>query len=292
MSNDGKLQQRGDPVFDRPVILLSPPRSGSTLLFETLALSPDFHTIGGESHRLIESIPSLQVGRQDSNRLVAADASAEVVETLRQRFRLHALDRSGHAPPTRFRLLEKTPKNALRVPFLLEIFPEARFVYLHRDVRQVMASMIDAWRSGRFRTYIDLPGWPHPAWSLVLIPGWQALADKPIEEIVAAQWETVTRVMLDDLEALPPDRWCSVRYEELVSDPAGCVPRLCEVLGVRWDLPLEGGLRLSRNTLTPPDPGKWRHHAEAIERLLPSMEATILRAERHSRENASGQRLG
>lgn len=287
---EGRAQEY-DPVFDRPVIVLSPPRSGSTLLFETLAHSPDLHTIGGESHRMIESIPSLQVGRQDSNRLVAADATAEVVDTLRQRFRAHARDRAGHMPPPRFRLLEKTPKNALRIPFLREVFPEARFVYLHRDPRQVMASMIDAWRSGRFRTYLDLAGWPHPAWSLVLVPGWRTLAGKPLEQVVAAQWETVTRVMLDDLEQLPADRWCSVRYDDLVGAAARCVPRLCEALDVRWDLPLEGGLRPSRTTLTPPDPDKWRRHADAIEPLLPSLEATMRRAEQTA-ASALGRRVG
>lgn len=280
-----------DSVFDRPVILLSPPRSGSTLLFETLARSPDLHTIGGESHRLIESIPSLQVGRQDSNRLVAADATPEVVHTLRERFRLHARDRSGRAPTGRFRLLEKTPKNALRIPFLRQVFPEARFVYLHRDPRQVMASMIDAWRSGRFRTYLDLAGWPHPAWSLVLVPGWQALADKPLEQVVAAQWDTVTRVMLDDLAQVPADRWCSVRYDALAGDAAQSVPRLCDALDIRWDAPLAGGLRPSRNTLTPPDPDKWKRHAGAIEPLLPALAATIERAERMA-TSALGRRVG
>lgn len=282
-----------DPVFDRPVILLSPPRSGSTLLFETLALSPDLHTVGGESHRLIESMPELRVDAHGyaSNRLTAADATPAVVAELRARFRDHARDRDGRQAPPRFRLLEKTPKNALRIPFLREVFPDARFVYLHRDARQVLASMIDAWLSGRFRTYVHLPGWPHPAWSLVLTPGWQALADAPIERIVAAQWASLTEVMLDDLSALPPERWCSVRYDALVTSPATQVPALCEAIGVRWDQPLDAGLRMSRNTLTPPDPHKWRRHAAVIEPLLDALEPTIARAEQAAAD-AGVARLG
>src|SRR5690606_36855978 len=38
--------------FDRPVFIVSPPRSGSTLLFETLAAAPGVFTIGDESHGL------------------------------------------------------------------------------------------------------------------------------------------------------------------------------------------------------------------------------------------------
>ena len=34
-----------------------------------------------------------------------------------------------------------------------------------------VSSMLDAWRSGRFVTYPDLPGWGGPPWSLLLVPG-------------------------------------------------------------------------------------------------------------------------
>jgi hypothetical protein len=90
------------------------------------------------------------------------------------------------------RVLEKTPKNALRVPFIDRVFPQAHFVYLYRDVRETLASMIEAWQSGRFVTYPELPDWRGPPWSLLLVPGWRELAGKPVAEIVAAQWQATT----------------------------------------------------------------------------------------------------
>jgi sulfotransferase family protein len=269
-----------DPIFDRPVFIVSPPRSGSTLLFETLARARAVYTIGTESHRLIETIPELHPAYRgfESNRLLAADATATVATELRARFRTESRDRDGVAPPPRYRLLEKTPKNALRIPFLRQVFPEAHFVFLHRDVRQVLASMIDAWQSGRFRTYGRLPGWPHSDWSLLLTPGWRALAGKSLPEIVAGQWQAAMTSMLDDLQALPAERWCSVRYNALVDDPRTQVAQLCERLDLDWDLPLDATLRNSRFTLTPPDREKWRRHAGVIEPLLPALLATIDRA--------------
>ena len=44
----------------RPTFLMSVPRAGSTLLFQTLAQSPDAWTVGGESHPLFEGIPALR----------------------------------------------------------------------------------------------------------------------------------------------------------------------------------------------------------------------------------------
>ena len=272
-----------DPVFERPVFIVSPPRSGSTMLFETLARSPRLFTIGDESHQLIEGVPQLSPESRgwESNRLLAQDATPAMVETLRRRFHEALRDRDGQrpAPGQPVRMLEKTPKNSLRVPFLARVFPEAHFIYLYRDPRQVLSSMIEAWTTGRFRTYPQLPGWTGPAWSLLLVPGWRELSGRPLHEIVAAQWNAATRLLLDDLEALPVERCTIVRYDALVADPTAQIRRLYEAIGLDWD-EAEVSLRLSKYTVSPPDADKWRRHAAEIEAVLPSLAGQIARAER------------
>lgn len=272
-----------DPVFDRPVFVVSSPRAGSTMLFEALASAPGVYTIGGESHALIEGIPALNPASRgfDSNRLEADAAHPEVAQALRQRFLAALRDREQRpAGPGPLRMLEKTPKNSLRIPFLSSVFPEAVFIYLYRDPRETLASMIEAWSSGRFRTYPNLPGWAGLPWSLLLVPGWRGLAGKPLPDVVAAQWETATRLMLDDLEALPPARRLAVRYDALVADPQGELARLAAAVGLGWDRAVGGGLPLSRYTLTEPKPDKWRkHEAELLPRLA-AIEATATRAAR------------
>ncbi|HEV3471638.1 MAG TPA: sulfotransferase, partial [Actinomycetota bacterium] len=54
------------------------------------------------------------------------------------------------------RLLDKTPRNALRVPFVDALFPDARYIYLQRDGRENVNSLINAWRTPRYRSY-ELP---------------------------------------------------------------------------------------------------------------------------------------
>ncbi|MCW8806695.1 MAG: sulfotransferase [Rhodanobacter sp.] len=278
----GAAQGR-DPLFDRPIFIISPPRSGSTLLFETLAQAPAMFTIGHESHALIEGVPGLHPVHGDfaSNRLDAAAATPELVEELRRRFHAELRDRNGHPPGAPLaRMLEKTPKNALRVPFLAKVFPEAHFIYLHRDPRQTLSSMLEAWQSGRFRTYAQLPDWSGLPWSLLLTPGWRELIGRPLPEIVAAQWNTTTRILLDDLAAVPSDRCHVLTYDALLSSPAAEVSRLSEALGFDWDRPLDGELPYSRFTVSPPASDKWRRHADLIEPLLPDLQATIDRAQR------------
>ena len=176
------------------------------------------------------------------------------------------------------RLLEKTPKNSLRVPFLAKVFPQAQFVFLYRDVRETLSSMIEAWRSGRFVTYRNLPGWNNQLpWSLLLVPGWRELDRLPLPEIVAAQWEIATRMLLDDLAAVPPERITVARYDALLTDPMAEIAHLCKALDFGWDRPLDK-LPLSRYTLTPPDPHKWKRHESEINAILPKLQTTMERA--------------
>jgi uncharacterized protein (TIGR03032 family) len=268
--------------FDRPIFIVSSPRAGSSLLFETLATSPSVWTLGGESHALFESFPALRPAARDysSNRLLAEDATPEVSQGIRAAFLAQIKDREGQSPPEGqpLRLLEKTPKNALRIPFLRAIFPDARFVYLYRDPRETVSSMLDAWRSGRFVTYPHLPGWGTPAWSLALAPGWRDWVGHSLAEIVTRQWEAVTRFLLDDLDRLPANAWCVASYDQLVKEPQAEVARLCGFLDMAWDRPLTAPLPFSRHTLTSPEPDKWRHNAAELRPVMPLVLETAQRA--------------
>ncbi|HEY6644743.1 sulfotransferase [Povalibacter sp.] len=270
-----------DAVFDRPVFIVSPPRSGSTMLFETLSRAPNLFTIGDESHQLIEGITELNPASRgfESNRLLAQDATPAIAEVLRRRFYEALRDRESRppVPGQRVRMLEKTPKNSLRVPFLARVFPDAHFIYLYRDPRQVLSSMIEAWSTGRFRTYPRLPGWSGPDWSLLLVPGWQALAGRPLHEIIASQWQTTTRLLIEDLEALPAEQCTIVRYDALLADPASEMRRLSGAVGLEWD-EAEVSLHLSRYTVSTPHADKWRRHAAEIEAVLPELSAQIAQA--------------
>jgi Sulfotransferase family len=266
--------------LDRPVFIVSPPRSGSSLLFRTLMQGPDAFTIGGESHALIESVASLHPSERgwESNRLTASDATPEVVEQLAGRFRAALKDREGRSPAGPVRMIEKTPKNSLRVPFLAAAFPDACFVFLHRDPRETLSSMMEAWASGRFRTYPNLPDWPRRDWSLLLTPGWRDWRDLPLEEVVARQWAATSGFLVKDLEALAPQRVRAVAYDSLVSEPAPTVAALCRSLDLGWDRALTGPLPPSPSVVSPPRPGKWRANAPAIDRIWPIVAAGAVRA--------------
>jgi sulfotransferase family protein len=260
--------------LDRPIFIVSTPRSASTLLFETLAHTPGIFTPADESHGRIERIKGLGPASRGwtSNRLAAEDATEAIIGQLTEAFVSDLRDRDGNRPSGSARMLEKTPKNALRVPFFNAVWPDSSFVYLYRDVRQTLASMMEAWISGGFRTYPNLPGWSGYPWSLLLVPGWRELVGLPLPEIVAHQWAITTNILIDDLKKLPNERVRIVRHEDFISMPQPSIQRLTQSLDLHWDRELGRALPMSKYTLSRPHPDKWRRLEPAINSVLPIVE--------------------
>ena len=267
--------------FDRPIFIVSTPRSGSTLLYETLQQAPDLYSIGDESHWIIESVPGLSPPERSwsSNRLDEEDARPDVAEKMAESFYRHLTNRDGKVPDGPVRMLEKTPKNALRIPFFGEIWRDSQFIYLYRDVREAFHSMWEAWRSGGFVTYPQLPGWRGSApWSLLLVPGWQRMNGMQLPEAVAHQWAITTETMLDDLEKIDPSRVQVVDYSTFLQSPQSEIERLAKGVGLSWDRSLGAALPLSRTTLSAPQPDKWRRIAQVIDGVWPIVEKADERA--------------
>ena len=278
MTGQGEARYRD--LIERPIFIVSTPRSGSTLLFETIVRAPGLFTVGAESHERIEHVADFFPGARGwtSNRLTQDDASAASVEELAERFYSVLRDREGRPASGRVRMLEKTPKNALRVPFFAEAWPDSIFVYLYREPRQTLASMIEAWSTGRFRTYPRLPEWTGVPWSLLLIPGWRELIGRPLPEVVAAQWATTSDILVSDLEALPKERVRTVEYDRFIASPQAEMERLTASLGLDWDQQLGPSLPPSRFTTSRPAKDKWMRLAPVIEDVIPIVEQADERA--------------
>lgn len=112
------------------------------------------------------------------------------------------------------RWAEKTPDNVLHLDYVFSRFPEARFVHLLRDGRDVACSL---------RTH---PRHKVVRGKLVKLNTW-----RPMEEC-ANRWR-------DSLLAVRPwlgdPRLYTVRYEDLVSEPQATIAKMLEFLGEPWD---------------------------------------------------------
>lgn len=225
-------------MIERPVFIVAPPRSGAAALLGSISRSPGVFTASGEG--VLEAVYELDPANRgwDSNRLEAKDAEPRAIQEIRSNLKASLVDREGGRPgldASGIRWADAMPRNALRVPFLSAIAPDAFFVYVFREPDGALPSMLDVWRSGKGVTYPGLPDWPGPPWSLLLVPGWRDLAGRELPEIVTEQWTRTTQVLLDDLESLPPERWCVADWKALSNDPKHEVERICSFVGLSVD---------------------------------------------------------
>ena len=274
-------------LLSEPTIILSAPRSGSTVVFEQMSRIEHFWTIGGESHAIFRAFPHLRSenAQLDSMALNEGHADAQTCRLLRRCF-LYFLKNQQGVPflslppeerPSQVNLLEKTPRNALNIAFLLKVFPDARFIYLRRDARQAISSLIEAWtvglETGRFVTFKDLPDWRLPVWCFLLPRGWRAMKGKSLADIAAFQWAESNIAIMEGLEGLPHERWVSIDYSDFITHPLITLERIARDTGFELGdtSPFRSELPLSRTTVSLPDPHKWKRHEKEIEKLWPQL---------------------
>lgn len=281
-----RSERREGPELCAPLFILSPPRSGSTLLFEALRMHPQLWSLGGEAHEQVESLPELHPSARDwsSNALTAKDVTPETERELRAQLAAKLVDGMGQEwrtlpdalRPKQVRFLEKTPKNVLRIPFWQEVFPDAQFLFLLREAGPTLSSMLECWRSGRFIAYPELPGWPWGPWSLLLPPDWQTLENASLAEIVAHQWRAAMESCCTALEALPASQVHVVRFESLVHSPVHTLEGIAAFAGLDpgpfRKTTASGGLPLSSMVQTPPSEKKWLRHEAELKTVLEALD--------------------
>lgn len=105
-------------------------------------------------------------------------------------------------------LVNKRIANILRIPLLVEAFPDARFVSLVRDGRAVAASLrtVDWWAQSTVWWYGGTP------------EHWAAQGGDPWE-LCARNWVEEVRITRAGLAQVAPGRQTELRYEQFVADP-------------------------------------------------------------------------
>ena len=93
------------------------------------------------------------------------------------------------------------------------------------------------------------------------------------------QWLVTNRIILDDLDGLPKNRWCTVNYEDLSRRSRRRIERLCKFAdvpyGTRMQEIAKQPLRKSSYTLTSPDPDKWKKNEKELKVVLPDAEPML-----------------
>lgn len=213
-----------------PVFVVGNPRSGTTWLFEVLEAHPEvagvfeswmFHEQFGFAGMFDRRLWNAEIiGRWEREfgrglglgPLASRDEVVADVRELSSRWLGRAL-----GPEHRF-LVEKTPMHLHFAPLIGEVFPEARFVEVIRDGRDVAVSTLAAAR-----------GW-HPEIASKDGDSTSALGVADL----ARDWRICVDVGARHEKALA-GRWLRVRFEDLRADFAGTVSQVLTFCGIPAD---------------------------------------------------------
>lgn len=285
----------GDPPIEKavPIFVVAPPCSGGDQLAVGLSTSPgvlplpqnDLASVGDDHPR---EFP------ESGHRLDAGDVTEERAASIRA-WVDQRLDEALEQPAARMldsvRILSGMPRNSLRVGFLDAVFPDSKFILVHREPARAIAEAEAAWTSGAAVTEPDLPGWTGPKWSLPLIPDWAELDGAGIPEIAATQWRAVSTALLDDLAAIAPDRWCLTSYENLVAKPEDETQRICRFLDLGWHANVAAPIRAAagRERVNPTQPNRISESTERLGQRFTALTAVPAKPRRNPGAPAEGE---
>lgn len=109
-------------------------------------------------------------------------------------------------------LVLKSPPHTCRIRLLLEMFPEARFVHIHRDPYAVFQSSRKT-----FRLNYELSGLQHAP-----------LAD--LDDYLLRQYRTMYDAFFEEREFIPRGQYHEIGFEDLERDPLGEMQQLYDAL--------------------------------------------------------------
>jgi hypothetical protein len=111
-------------------------------------------------------------------------------------------------------LMIKNPPDTARLPALLEMFPDARFILLYRNPYVMFPSIANF-----YRAYIV-------DWQL------QDIVDAELDNHILAIYEQIMGRYQRDKHLIPQERLVEVRFEDLERDPLGQLRRIYADLGL------------------------------------------------------------
>ncbi|WP_083355117.1 sulfotransferase family protein [Mesorhizobium sp. ORS 3428] len=258
------------PGLKPPIFLIGNYRSGTTIAQKLIGLHPDVVTWYEPKTLWLYADPAR---RHDE--FVKADATEKVIRYIRGRFLDYQL-RHGNR-----QIMENTPANVLRVPFVHEIFPEAIFLYISRNPFSYISSMELKWqRAKSFKGLMRLlkltpvtqihyyaidvlkqivvKRMLRRKYTSIYGPRYKGI-DRDLQQhekmtVIARQWARGNRMAREDLAKLGNGRVFSFRYEDLMQDPEPVLRRIYEHCGLYCTDEI---IRTAKEMIDPGRQQKW-----------------------------------
>jgi hypothetical protein len=275
-----------------PIILFGNFRSGTTMLQKVIAKHPSVVRLYEPVGIWLYADPG-----RDHDEFDEADATDQVKRYIREWFLKYQRDNGNRI------IVEKTPHNILRIPYVRAIFPEARFIYIVRNPLSFVSSVEIKWQrpAGMKRIKARMKQTPWTQWHRYLgrllrqqwdsrvlkrkyLPIWgprylgiqQDVEQVDLLTVIARQWARAAAKAERDLAEFEPGQVLKLRYEDFVDDPLTGLQRICAHCGLEMTKELA---RQVKDMVKTDRKQKWqRFESQELARIIPELKSEMQRA--------------
>ena len=274
-----------------PIILFGNTRSGTTIVQKVVSTHPDVVQWYEPRTLWLCADPGRSHDEFDES-----DATDQVKQYIRKQF-LKFQEEHGNCV-----VLEKTPANILKIPYVRAIFPEATFLFMVRNPFSFISSVEMKWQStvtskgirrrlkhtpitqlhyyaGRLirdqfnkrvlrRKYLSLWGPRYKGME-------QDLKTHDLLTVIARQWSVCSRKAEKDLALFGNGQVLRLRYEDFVENPISDLERICAHCGLEMTNDM---VKAAKEWVKPDRQLKWhRFDPHDLARILPEIAGEMQR---------------
>ncbi|MEZ4662552.1 MAG: sulfotransferase [Caldilineaceae bacterium] len=274
-----------------PIILFGNTRSGTTIVQKVLDVHPDVAGWYEPRTMWLCADPGRRHDEFD-----ASDVTPKVRDYVHKQF-LKFQKQNGNCI-----VMEKTPANILKIPYVREIFPDATFMFIVRNPFSFISSVEMKWQKPvtnkgikRRLEFTPVSQLHHYAGRLIRDQFYKKVLKRKylavwgpryngIEEdlkttdlltVIARQWAIPSRKAARDLAQFAPDQVLGLKYEEFVTDPVADMERICAHCGLQLTNEM---VKAATDWVKPDRQDKWRRFdPEQLARIVPEIAGEMQR---------------
>jgi hypothetical protein len=274
-----------------PIILFGNTRSGTTIVQKVMCVHPELASWYEPRTLWLYADPGRPHDEFDER-----DATDNVKRYIRKQFLKFQKQHGDRV------VMEKTPANILKIPYVRAIFPEATFLFVVRNPFSFISSVERKWQrpvsgkgirrrlqhtpinqlhhyAGRLfmqqfskrilrRKYLSLWGPRYKGMD-------QELKTHDLLTVIARQWSECSKKAEKDLALFPEGQVLRLRYEDFVEDPISDLERICAHCGLTMT---DEMVRAANEWVKSDRQTKWqRFDAQDLARILPEIEGEMQR---------------
>lgn len=248
----------------KKVIIIGAPRSGTNILRDVLC---SFEKVSTWPCDEINYIWRYGNAKFESDELIPSMINGKISRYIYNQFDWVAKKYNADF------VIEKTCANSLRVPFVNNLFPQSKFIFIERNPLDAISSIIDRWKGSINFNYLfkkakfvpigDIPYYSFKYSKNILdkyfsdnkqFNHWgpkinnfkEFYKNKSLEEVCSIQWLRCTFLSIDSLSLINNSRIFKIKYESLVRSPQYEISKILNFLDVAFN---EESLNLACNKI-------------------------------------------